>query len=104
MIADPVNIDSGQFYQLCLDNIGSDIFVCGTSGDLIFCSFIVVRPTTVQFRGTDNFFLFRIQRYLNEFEFIIDGNVVSGEHWTDVMVSDYSDHFSWFLFHPEYLS
>lgn len=105
MIADPININHTSFHLLCLDNIGSDIFVCGSSGDdLIFCSFIKIGPATTDFRVTDNCFLFRAQHYLDEFEFIINGNECSRENWIDKLKIDYPDHFNWFLFHPEYFS
>jgi len=75
MIADPININHTSFHLLCLNNV-----------------------------GTDNFFLFRAQHYLDEFEFIINGTVCSGENWLYKMRIDYPDHFDWFLFHPEYFS
>lgn len=105
MINDPIDISDGKtFRQLCLDNIGSDIFICGRSADLIFCSFIRVGPVQEGQYSTDNLFWFRAQHYRDEFEFMIDDWDATRERWLDTMRTKYPEHFDWFLFHPEYFS
>lgn len=105
MIDNPIDISGGAiFRQLCLDNIGSNIFVCGSDDDLIFCSFIRIGPVRPSFCSTDNYFIFRAQHYCDEFEFMINDTEVTKEHWFDVIRAKYPDYFDWFMFHPEYFS